>query len=113
MAGGKRGPGGQGTSDSQRRPCPFPFPGSRTWYLARVPGHQQPAPRGHRQEAPTPGGSCSKQERRRAACSWVCVGGSQEGRREEAGFLKPSQPSKTDRQIDSWQEATWGAQLLQ
>ncbi|KAB0406573.1 hypothetical protein E2I00_010382 [Balaenoptera physalus] len=30
----------------------------------------------------------------------ACVGGSEEGRREEAGFLKPSQPSKTDQQTD-------------
>lgn len=30
----------------------------------------------------------------------VCVGGSEEGLREEAGFLKPPQPSKTDRQTD-------------
>lgn len=31
-----------------------------------------------------------------ATGSWVCVGGSKEGRREEAGFLRPPQPSETD-----------------
>lgn len=44
-----------------------------------------------------------------AACSWVCVGGSEEGRREEAGFLKASQPSKTDRQTDrQLARGAWG-----
>lgn len=64
-----------------------PVPGQRLGHAARL------SP-GARREAPTPGGG------RRAAGSWVCVGGSEEGRREEAGFLKlPSPQRQTDRQL--------------
>lgn len=41
----------------------------------------------------TPGGD------KRAACLWVCVGGCEEGRGEEAGFLKLLTDRLTDTQM--------------
>lgn len=76
----------------QGRPRPLPIPRA----FAPSKGGLAPAgsllSEGAGRMHPTPGGSCSR--RRRAACSWVCVGGSQEGRREEAGFLEPLSPQR-------------------
>lgn len=62
------------------------------------PGHSQPTPRGAQARGTRPLVVAAGAGGQHAA--GVCVGGSKEGQREEAGFLKPPQPSKTDQQTD-------------
>lgn len=69
--------------------------------MAEMLAHGQPSPRGAQARATRPLAVAAGAGGQRAA--GVCVGGSKEGQREEAGFLKPPQPQRpTNRQTDSW-----------
>lgn len=93
--------GARGSEAGRSSPAPRPFPGSRAlgpgqrcWHTASLPLE------GHPQEAPDPWWRPQAQE---GSMPLGCVGGSEEGRREEAGFLKPPHPPRqTNRQTDSW-----------
>ena len=66
--------------------------------MAKVLAHSQPTPKGAQARATRPLAVAAGAGGQRAA--GVCVGGNKEGQREEAGFLKPPQPSKTNQQTD-------------